>query len=169
MALPWTPVNTRTEANKAAHRSARAFFTRVGLSFGSTLGTPFFRDVLVSYRDIAEHSRLLRRIYSPPHPSSPNKPLDTGDYFKTTQPPAELFHCINLILNPSPLCPQCLAPDTIIPSASVPTSHFTLFPPTYWEQAMDSSDAQVQLALTNRAAQVAENIASSAVSLPGFK
>lgn len=169
VALLWTPAHTGTEANEAAHRTARALVTRAGPSFGSTHGTPSFRDALVSYRDITQHFRLLRRIYPPPHPSLTHEAARHWRLLQThTTPCRTLLHRINPNLYPSPLCPQCLQPDTRYHSlCECPHDPFPPFPsPLHWEQALESSDPEVQLALTNRAAQVAENIASSATPLP---
>ena len=79
-----------------------------------------------------------------------------------------ILHRINPMLYPSPLCFQYLAPDTRYHSlCECPHNSFPSFPsPSHWEQALESSDPEVQLALATRAAQVAETIVSSATPLP---
>lgn len=168
--LLWTPAHTGVGCNETAHQHARALISRAPVSFTPTHGIPEMSHAyLLTYRDITQHYRLLRRNLPPPHPSLTPPAAHMWRLLQThTFPHRTLLVHTHPHQFTSPHCPSCGALDTLFHSlCECPRDPFPPFPsPSHWEQALGSSDLATQEAVTDRALDVAGALWASATPLP---
>lgn len=168
--LLWTPAHTGIGGNEAAHHQARALTHRAGASFTPTPGVPeMSHSVLLTYRDITQHYRLLRRQLPPPHPSLTAEAAHMWRLLQTHSfPHRTLLVHTHPHLFSSPNCPLCDAPDTLYHSlCECPRDPFPPLPsPTLWEQALGCSDRDLQELVTGRALDVAAALWATATPPP---
>lgn len=165
----WTPAHAGLEVNEAAHNTARGLTIRAGASLEPYHGARSARDRLLTYTEITVHYRLDRRRYPPAHVKLTNSEEHTWRLLQTnTFPNPAILHRIHPSLYPSPECPACGALATLPHIfCGCPKDPFPLISSDeQWEEALGSSDLEVQTCLVTRAADVAARHKPAATTVP---